>query len=333
MNKRAPFPGGSLLCYRKQAAPHGQKRSIKRYFSFTAARLGATMYIVEIYRRTEADIADMKERLMEHRLIPVLLGAVLLLSACADKSPAATPAPDGAPTPTVSASAAPTPTPELSGPPVWGEQVSDCQRVNDAGVVLVEGRFALPYIENAGTSAAYAAVNDWYLDLSAGLRSDTLANESLAADDYAVSAATGDPFTGYYDEETYRIEYESARLVNILRTHYGYTGGVYPSLFYLSDRFDLTTGSVLAFGDFFTDPDAARELVLAEIGRQAAEREELAALPAETLRETFRQEDFYLSEGGLIFYYQPGLLGPHAADAPKFTIPLSLLGELYISHD
>lgn len=268
---------------------------------------------------------------MKQRLIPFLFGAVLLLSSCADKTPA--PSPISTPTPSAPASAAPSPTPVLSGSPVWGEQVSDCQRTSDDGVVLVRGDFTLPLIENAAGISAYEAINDWYLDLSAGLRSDTLGNESLAADDYAISKATGDPFGGYSDEETFEIKYETPRFVNILRTHYGYSGGAYPTLLYLSDRFDLQTGSVLLFEDFFTDPDAAKDVILTEIIRQAAEREETAMFTAKDLYDVFRREDFYLTGGGLVFFYQPSSIGPHAADAYEFTIPLSLLGELYVPHD
>ena len=30
-------------------------------------------------------------------------------------------------------------------------------------------------------------------------------------------------------------------MVSILRTHYGHTGGTYPTLLYMADHFDLTT--------------------------------------------------------------------------------------------
>ena len=276
---------------------------------------------------------------MKLRLAAPLLGLLLVLSACSKPAPAPTALPSPTPEAEVSVppsstpEATPTPAPTPRPAPVWGEQASDCSRAAEDGTVLVEGSFRLPRIENAGGVSAYEAVNDWYLDLSAGLRSDTLMNESLAADDYAVSKAVGDPFSGYSDEESFEIAYETPALVNVLRTHIGYAGGVYPTLLYLSDFFDLSTGAPLSFADFFTDPDRAAELALTEILRQAAVREDTAQLSADSLRGVFRREDFYLADGALVFFFQPSLLGPTTADRIEFPLPLSLFGELYVSHD
>ena len=64
--------------------------------------------------------------------------------------------------------------------------------------------------------------------------------------DYALSKSMGYAFTYYTDEESYEITHETDRMVSILRTHYGHTGGTYPTLLYMADHFDLTTGEVLA---------------------------------------------------------------------------------------
>ncbi len=265
------------------------------------------------------------------RLIAFFALCLLLLSACSPKSGEAEPTPiyptrrPSASVPAVSATPQPTATPALPvQPPVWGEQTSDCTKTldEDESVVLVQGEFSLPYIENAEGNKAYEAINLWYLNLSAGLRSDTLANAPMAGDDYAASKSMGYSFTPYTDEETYEITWESEGMVSILRTHYGLTGGVYPQILYLSDCFDLSTGERLSFADCFSDPEGAAQTALDEILRQAAQRPELSA---EEVEGAFDRENFYLTEEAVVFFYQPEVLAPHAVGGCEFPVPRELL--------
>ena len=110
-------------------------------------------------------------------------------------------------------------------------------------------------------------------------------------------------------------------MVSILRTHYGHTGGTYPTLLYMADHFDLTTGEVLTFDDFFTDPTPPppspwrRCSARPPRGRQ---RHHLRRRPAESL---FKRENFYLTAGAVVFFYQPQDLAPNAAGAPPSRCP------------
>ena len=289
---------------------------------------------------------------MKRRILSLAAGLVLVLSACAPAGPQPseeliypTSHPSSTPPPTQSQSVQPTPevsstpAPTQSQPvetaqaeaPVWGVQESECSQADDedTDVLLVQGKFSLPLIENAEGVAAYEAINQWYLDLSAGLRSDTLANAGQADADYALSKSMGYAFTYYTDEETYEITHQTDRLVSILRTHYGHTGGTYPTLLYMADHFDLTTGAVLTFDDFFTDPDAAAAIALEEVLRQAAQGDANGVTYDAALTERlFNRENFYLTADAVVFFYQPQDLAPNAAGAPAFPVPRSLFGDL-----
>ena len=282
---------------------------------------------------------------MRRRIFSLAAGLLLVLSACAPAGPQSseeliypTSHPSSAPSPTESQ--APQPTPEGTASPattesqaaqaeapVWGVQESQCSQNDDedTDVLLVQGKFSLPLIENAEGVAAYEAINQWYLDLSAGLRSDTLANAGQADADYALSKSMGYAFIYYTDEETYEITHQTDRLVSILRTHYGHTGGTYPTLLYMADHFDLTTGAVLTFADFFTDPDAAAAIALEEVLRQAAQG---GVYDAGLAEELFKRENFYLTDDAVVFFYQPQDLAPNAAGAPSFPVDRSLFGDL-----
>ena len=215
--------------------------------------------------------------------------------------------------------------------PVWGTQETQCSQNDDedTDVLLVQGTFSLPLIENAEGVPAYEAINSWYLDLSAGLRSDTLSNAGQADADYALSKSMGYAFTYYTDEESYEITHQTDRLVSILRTHYGHTGGTYPTLLYMADHFDLTTGEVLTFDDLFTAPDAAAAIALQEVLRQAAQGDANGTTYDTALAEIlFKRESFYLTADAVVFFYQPQDLAPNAAGAPTFAVPRSLFGDL-----
>ena len=161
------------------------------------------------------------------------------------------------------------------------------------------------------------------------LRSDTLANAGQADADYALSKSMGYAFTYYTDEESYEITHQTDRMVSILRTHYGHTGGTYPTLLYMADHFDLTTGEVLTFDDFFTDPDAAASIALKEVLRQAAQGDANGTTYDAALTESlFDRENFYLTADAVVFFYQPQDLAPNAAGAPTFPVDRSLFGDL-----
>lgn len=289
---------------------------------------------------------------MKRRILSLAAGLLLVLSACAPAGPQSsegliypTSHPSSTPSPTetqpvetqppVSDTPAPTETQPVETPqaaaPVWGVQESECSQNDDEDkdVMLVQGKFSLPLIENAEGVAAYEAINQWYLNLSAGLRSDTLANAGQADADYALSKSMGYAFTYYTDEESYEITHETDRLVSILRTHYGHTGGTYPTLLYMADHFDLTTGEVLTFDDLFTDPDAAASIALQEVLRQAAQGDANGTTYDTALAESlFNRENFYLTADAVVFFYQPQDLAPNAAGAPTFPVDRSLFGDL-----
>lgn len=275
---------------------------------------------------------------MKAILLPLTLGLLFTLTACAPKPPVATaeptpPAPTApalpTPTPPVVPTAPtvetpPAPTPAVRPAPEWGElEDSLTQHHPDKGdVVLLEGYFSLPYIENAAGVASYEAFNDDYRRLLEDMKNDLLGELAQALDDYETATALGDPFSPYSVEQAFEVVYHSERAVSVLRTHYGFSDSPYPTLLYMADRFDMETGARLNFMDFFTDEAEAAGQVKAEVLCQAASH---ADYNQATVDSAFQRENFYLTEAGFVFYYQAQTLNTDAAVRPEFTIPYDLL--------
>lgn len=264
---------------------------------------------------------------MKRILLPLTLGLLLTLTACNSPVDAGRDDP-GTPSPSTTVSVAPTvsvsPSPAPAEAPVWESSGGSCSFTDEDGTILVQGNFSLPRIQNADGVDAYAAINSWYEQLLSDLKSDTMANAAQAQDDYATSKALGDPFAGYSDEEIYEITHEDGRSVSILRTHFGYTSGPYPTLLYMADHFDLTTGVPLKFADFFPASDKAETFVRGEVARQAAGHDDYDQGAVAT---AFNREYFYLTEEGFVFYYQPQTLNPQAATKPEFLVTYDQLEE------
>lgn len=263
---------------------------------------------------------------MKRMVAPLMLGLLLSLSACAPAAdkPTATPVPSptstAAPSPATTAEPAATPAPA----PVWGEQTDTFRQTHPdkPDVVLVEGTFSLPHIENADGVAAYAAINDYYARMLEDLKNDLSETVAQALDDYETAQALGDAFASSSNEQTFEVVYESESTVSVLRTHYGFSSGPYPTLLYMADRFDLSTGAFLKFDQFFTDPARAEELIRAEVVRQGAGQTDYNQ---DAIASAFNREYFYPTAEGFVFYYQPQILNPQAATKPEFLVPYSLL--------
>lgn len=259
-------------------------------------------------------------------ILPLCL--CLALSACAtvEHDPTPTPVPS-APTAEPTPAATPRPAPE------WGEQVYMTAYApegrQDDPVFIPDYR--LPLIQNAGGIGAYEAINAYYAAALDDLAISAAETGSWAIDDYLTAQATGDPFFDYVDTESYELTMESETRVSILRSHYSNSGGPYPTLYPLSDTFDLTTGARLTFSDLFTvSAQEAKERVLSALLSLNAEGAYSNTVLDETLlKNAFDQENFYLTEDALTVYF-PDTELPRAVGVPTFAIPYTDLEDILL---
>lgn len=259
------------------------------------------------------------------------LSLCLLLTACATVEPTSTP--PGIVQATATAEPAPTAAPTPT--PVWGEQVY-------LTAFAAEGRdepvfspdYRLPFIENADGITAYETINAYYATALDDLAVSAAEVAGWAIDDYYTTQATGDPFFNYVDTESYELTLQTASRVSILRSHYSNSGGAYPTLYPLSDTFDLTTGERLELADLFSrSAEETEETILnAVLALNAEKAFNHTVLDETALQEGFSTRNFYLTEDALTIYF-PELDLPRAVGTPTFAIPYTELGDTFLPID
>lgn len=256
-------------------------------------------------------------------LLPAAVLA-LALAACAPAETQATPSPSPSPAPVPTESQVPeeTAAPEL----VWTDQDFVKDFTADDGTVVMSVEYVFPGIENAGKVAAWQKIQDYYAVEGAAYLGDAVELSGYAAGDYEVAQAMGEDFLPYGESMRWRIALQNESMVSIVRSYYAnsVTGAAHPANFQFSETFDLATGDKLSLGNCFTDPDAGRTRVLDLLAQKGAG----AGYSREALEGELNDAYFYLSDEGLVIYYQPDTLAPYAAGLLEFTLPYADLQDL-----
>lgn len=133
------------------------------------------------------------------------------------------------------------------------------------------------------------------------------------------------PFNSYTFESNYQITYNTNCITSLYMEQYTYMGGAHGATQRNSDTWDFNTGNQLKLESFYPHNPAFSEDILKEIEQQIAGR--LKTTPSsyfnnysELLRETFRQENFYLSPMGIVIYFQEYDIAPYATGIPEFLL-------------
>lgn len=121
----------------------------------------------------------------------------------------------------------------------------------------------------------------------------------------------------YYIGAGYTITYNSKGLLNVVFTDYVYSGGAHGMTFQKSYLVDLKTGEEYELEDLFTDISASVSYINKEVRRQMEERELYLLTPFESIQQA---QDFYLSDGGLVIFFQLYEYTPYALGFPEFEM-------------
>jgi hypothetical protein len=169
-------------------------------------------------------------------------------------------------------------------------------------------------------------LDDWLFEeyLNASWRLDQLefAHEIHEAALMAKSGQLGDipgHFFPYVCWTDFEVKYNQDGMLSLVILFYEYTGGAHGHTRQQALNYDFTTKRQLSLNDA-VGRQGAVEIILDEINRQIAADPEWYfpdVLPLSHLNE----EDFYLTEAGLVVFYQLYEIAPYAAGIREFVIP------------
>ena len=133
------------------------------------------------------------------------------------------------------------------------------------------------------------------------------------------------PFNGYGAMQKYELTYNKNCILSYYMDEYLYTGGAHGNTTRKSQTFNLKTGRLLTLQDFFKDD--YRKIVIPEIKRQAQIMQQQGILFEnynELIMQNFNQNSFYLTDDGIVIYYQQYEIAPYSSGIITFTIPYSM---------
>lgn len=243
------------------------------------------------------------------RYLSLLLAAALAvtLAACAP-SPAGAETPpgnSGAPVQTAPAETS-APTARPAEAPVWGETHFSKDFTAGDGTVILQVDYALPQVQNPDACPAGAAINAWYESEGQNRLKEDEESYELAVADYEVSQSLGFDYQAPVREMSSEVIYQSEGVISVRRTLYSNYGGAHPLAFRLSEQFDAASGKKLAFSDFFTDTAAVVSRVTEAFLTQSELRD--GSYTQEGITVAVQPENFYLTDGGYVFWIQGGSL-------------------------
>jgi|LSQX01.3.fsa_nt_gb hypothetical protein len=199
--------------------------------------------------------------------------------------------------------------------------------LDEDGSILFDLQFSYPEILSSAEGSV-DAVNEYYQNRFADYAASILADGYEKAKSDKEAAAAGDYlFMPHAYSSTPGIYYNGNGLLSVVNELYEYTGGAHQTTYWRSETFDLETGQKLALSDIFTGSkdeilESIYQLVLDQIEEQKGTDEFYYFDDyADNVRKYYEEEDFFLTADGIIFYYQPYAIAPHAAGLPMFKLP------------
>lgn len=175
---------------------------------------------------------------------------------------------------------------------------------------------AISYPEIVGEGDVVEAINDQFVQ------------RGTQVYDWAITMMNQED---YWAALSHQVSYNDGRWLSVLFTHYSYgEGAAHPETALAAENFALDgDGTPLTLEDLFGDGDYWPLLVEGIANSQEFALYE-GILTAENLADTKDIVQFYLSQEGLVLFYQTYDLGPYALGAPSFTLGWDSIQEMLV---
>ena len=150
----------------------------------------------------------------------------------------------------------------------------------------------------------------------------------MAMDDYENSIANDFPVHEYEVYVEFNVTYNKNCTLSLYFDRYEYTGGAHGMTYRSSDTWNLQKGIRMELTDFFPDKENYTEWIQKNIIdqiKQEMKKDNAMFFDeyADLVKENFNAKNFYLSEDGVVIYFQLYEIAPYASGIQTFTIPYS----------
>jgi hypothetical protein len=148
----------------------------------------------------------------------------------------------------------------------------------------------------------------------------------MAMVDYEHSVANNFPIHQYEAYVAYTVSYNQNCALSIYFDQYEYTGGAHGLTVRTSDTWDLSKSRRMELSDFFPDRSEVKEFLISNINQQITEQISSGNTMffddyRKLTENTFKMNNFYLVEEGLVIYFQQYDIAPYSSGLPTFLIP------------
>lgn len=220
----------------------------------------------------------------------------------------------------------------MNNGPVEVHKIIIEKNMKHKGVPVLHYKIEYPRFGSANEQEELEPINRFYRNQARELQKKyETENYMEAVELYESSRENQFPFHMFEALSVYTVTYNRNDLLSLYYDHYTYSGGAHGSTVRVSDTWSLKKGCRIELSQLSSDPDRTRQAILGRINEQIAAQiekgegmyfDDYAKLTAEN----FRSENFYLTPGGLVIYYQQYDIAPYASGIPEFILPLTWRG-------
>jgi len=185
-----------------------------------------------------------------------------------------------------------------------------------------------PQIERLNDKNVEDKINSILRGAAEAARDEGQKNADFIDEGTDLSAISPNKYETYFD---YRLKYNQNGLLSLVLFNYQYTGGAHGITVQSSYTFDLKTGEEYKLKDLM-QADADYVAFISNIVKQKIDERIKAGLLPDYLLAPFTaikdDQDYYLSNNGVVVYFQQYEYFPYAAGIQEFTVDYQELGNM-----
>ncbi|MGN0299154.1 MAG: DUF3298 and DUF4163 domain-containing protein [Lachnospiraceae bacterium] len=202
-------------------------------------------------------------------------------------------------------------------------------------IPVLKYNIAYPFFYSTCNSKAVESINEFYLTLARNKQTYckwVLYPQAAEAAQYIQE--NNPPFHPFEFDMIYQVTWNKGCVTSLYLEQYTYLGGAHGATVRTSDTWDFATGKKIYLRNFYTNDMMFQEKIILWIESKISEL--LKVSPgsffedyASLLRSAFRPDHFYLTQDGIVIYFQQYDIAPYASGIPEFLLPNAQIKELF----